>query len=1215
LRNNSSPDRFRLISALILSLFIALAVNDRATFAYTSDTTIYTPPSYLTFTPPAVGGSYTDPVFGSAIKRLSSAMTMQRADTGGIVTTVVPEYSSMSPFNQDNTRLLIDHFSYFALYDGAGNLIKDLPMEVNASSQPRWSRTDPNVFYYIRGNQLKQYNVGTSAGSVVHTFSEYSTITGMGESDISFDGNHFVLAGNSQHIFVYEISTDRKGAVLDSGGRGFDSLYITPNNNVTVTWKTNGNGTRFTGIEVFDSNMNFLRQLAHAGGHMDVTRDSNGDEVVAWISGGDPWPLTDCVGGLVKIRIADAKQTCVWSGDWTLAAHVSAPDNSGWAFLDIYSPTDVMPAAGWKRYTNELIQVKLDGTEVRRLAHHRSRPFDSYTYQPKVSVSRDGSKLVFGSNFGLQPRLGYPANYTDTYFIDLASSSANSSGTASSGTTTTSTTTAPAPTSTTTTTTTTTAPAPAPAPATTTTSTTTAATVSRVQQNGAGVTYSGTWYPNSMAVHSGASAVLAAGAGARATKTFTGTAVTWIAYRDQWSGIAKVYVDGTLKQEVDTYASPTKAQTAMYSITELASGSHSLAIEVTGRKNASSGGAWVWIDAFDVTSTGTATTTTAPAPTTTITAATTTSTTSAPTGTLHRIEQNNAAVKYSGTWATNSGTFNSGASAKLSMAAGARASLTFTGNSVSWIAYRDQWSGIARVYIDGVSKGDVDTYASPSQAKAVVFKVSGLSWGTHTIIVEATGRKNASSQASWVWVDAFDYSGATLTSALTSGGGSLLQVGSAEVTAGSGGASPSGLALIDYRPDGILVSEAGVPASAPVLRGRIFAEVAGAINTGFAVANPNESEATVSFFFTGNDGTDSGWGSLKLPPHTQLARFLNEQPFSAAQPMSGTFSFSANIPVSAIALRGFTNERAEFLVTTLPIANLDQPGSTTVFFPHFAAGGGWTTQFVLINPSDETIAGTLDFSEQGNAGSSTNAMALNIEGTIRSSVPYVIPAKSSRLFVARGEDGLTATGSARANPDASNVAPVGVAVFSFKSGGVTVSEAGVPSVETGKAFRLYVEEDSSGAIRSGIAITTSNTSETVVHLDLSGMDGTFTGRTGSVTVPAGGQRSVFLDEIAGFETVPMPFKGILRIYTSDGADIAVVGLRGRSNERGDFLLTTTAPTNELQVPTPQTVFPHIVNGNGYTTDFVMYSGTAAEPATGTLNIFSQTGESLNLGLE
>ena len=90
-------------------------------------------------------------------------------------------------------------------------------------------------------------------------------------------------------------------------------------------------------------------------------------------------------------------------------------------------------------------------------------------------------------------------------------------------------------------------------------------------------------------------------AGSRVTLSFNGTGIAWIAYRDEWSGIARVYVDGELKTTIDNYLSPPQTGEAPYSITGLASGSHTLTIEATGTRNGSSKGSWIWVDAFDVT--------------------------------------------------------------------------------------------------------------------------------------------------------------------------------------------------------------------------------------------------------------------------------------------------------------------------------------------------------------------------------------------------------------------------------------------------------------------------------------------------------------------------------------------------------------------------------------------------------------------------------------
>jgi hypothetical protein len=332
---------------------------------------------------------------------------------------------------------------------------------------------------------------------------------------------------------------------------------------------------------------------------------------------------------------------------------------------------------------------------------------------------------------------------------------------------------------------------------------------------------------------------------------------------------------------------------------------------------------------------------------------------------------------------------------------------------------------------------------------------------------------------------------------------------------------------------------------------------------------------------------------VTLPAHGQLARFLNQDPFNVSLP-SGTFTFSSNIPVSAIALRRRSNERGDFLLTTLPIANLDQWAPATAFFPHLADGGGWTTQFVLVNPTDSTITGTLTYFDQSGASVNTT--------------PYSIPARSSRRFSTPGTGATAQVGSAQATPARSNAAPVGLAVFAYKKNGVTVSEAGVPSVNPGNSFRLFVGSTAGSVMRNGIAVTNQSATTTNVKFDLYRLDGTYTGLSGSVPLPASGQRSLFLDEVPGLESMPQQFNGFVRISSANGGDLAVVGLRGHSNERGDFLVTTTLPVDENTPVAPKIEFPHFADGDGYTTQFVLYGG-------GTLALHSPSGGNPSLNLQ
>lgn len=260
----------------------------------------------------------------------------------------------------------------------------------------------------------------------------------------------------------------------------------------------------------------------------------------------------------------------------------------------------------------------------------------------------------------------------------------------------------------------------------------TSASAGRVEQNHAALSYTGTWFPNTSVDHSGGSAVLAIDAGSRATINFTGTSIVWIAYRDEWTGIARVFLDGALKATVDTYITPAKAQSAAYSITGLVPGPHSLTIEVTGTRNPGSGGSWVWIDAFQVVGT------------------------TGGTGAATRMEQNSSAVAYLGPWVARNGAFDSGGNAGLAAVAGAKATVTFTGTGIKWVGVRDEWSGIAKVSVDGVFQQNIDTYLTPGVAGQVIYQIGNLTAGTHTLTIEVTGTANPNSGGTWIWIDAFD---------------------------------------------------------------------------------------------------------------------------------------------------------------------------------------------------------------------------------------------------------------------------------------------------------------------------------------------------------------------------------------------------------------------------------------------------------------------------
>ena len=97
----------------------------------------------------------------------------------------------------------------------------------------------------------------------------------------------------------------------------------------------------------------------------------------------------------------------------------------------------------------------------------------------------------------------------------------------------------------------------------------------------------------------------------------------------------------------------------------------------------------------------------------------------------------------------------SGVTASFNRSSGARATFTFTGTTVRWIGFRAPWAGIGRVYLDGVMT-EIDLYSTTEQVQATIFEATNLAAGSHTLVVESTGTKNAQATDYAVVLDAID---------------------------------------------------------------------------------------------------------------------------------------------------------------------------------------------------------------------------------------------------------------------------------------------------------------------------------------------------------------------------------------------------------------------------------------------------------------------------
>jgi hypothetical protein len=160
----------------------------------------------------------------------------------------------------------------------------------------------------------------------------------------------------------------------------------------------------------------------------------------------------------------------------------------------------------------------------------------------------------------------------------------------------------------------------------------------------------------------------------------------------------------------------------------LTDGQHTIRVEYTGSKNASSGGDAIIVDAFDIV------------------------------GSLspRRYEQNDNLAAYTGAWSQNSDSAASGNSYKVTATPGSSVNLAFSGRNFDLIAMKTAYSGIAKVTLDNSRTVNVDLYSPTLDYRRIVWSSGALADGPHTVKVEYTGSKNASSGGDAVYIDAFD---------------------------------------------------------------------------------------------------------------------------------------------------------------------------------------------------------------------------------------------------------------------------------------------------------------------------------------------------------------------------------------------------------------------------------------------------------------------------
>ncbi len=406
------------------------------------DGLIHIPPGYNSFIPPPTGHSYVDPQYSCGITRLTTFGEFQANQSSH------HNYSTITPFNADSSRVMLSLTNgSVVIVDLQGNVVVPLAkMPAMNSPDAPWDPSNPAAFYFTQGNQLFE---GTISGSTVqktllHTFSGYTSVLAPDQEDLSDDGCKYWLVGTpstggSPLGILYNLCTDTiisqslVVGVKDSA-TGWHKIQIFPSGKMLMTWNRNGT-TNGTGGEIYNTDGTLYWHLYNQTGHDDVGTDLAGREVVIGTANGE-LSINACGDAWKSLTVVDinakAPVNCLINN--IPAWHVSYRDSpKGWALLstfdqgncpgyscfDTTSPSHLASdwQSIWPLYGEELLLVKIDGTAVYRLAHHRSRSAEYYWAQARAAISRDGKYVLWDSNFDISAT--GDANYGDVYLIKV----------------------------------------------------------------------------------------------------------------------------------------------------------------------------------------------------------------------------------------------------------------------------------------------------------------------------------------------------------------------------------------------------------------------------------------------------------------------------------------------------------------------------------------------------------------------------------------------------------------------------------------------------------------------------------------------------------------------------------------------------------------------------------------------------------------------------
>ena len=368
--------------------------------------------------------SFIDPVHGTRVHRVTDPGDYPGASF------VRHDYSRRQAFNVDNSRFIAQSSNgYWLLYDGETFLplrragpngaLRGMAGEAEAI----WHPAQPNKLWYTsNGGGLVWWekDVESEFDQVMVDFRgrlpwpAARSVWTKGEGSVSADGRYFAFLANTYDevaktirvhgLFSYDRVEDRIVGTLDAArfdGVMPDHIAISPSGrHVVPAWAY----TPALGTRAYTRDFGSFRQLHADTEHSDLAIGPNGEDfyVASSYKDGLVWVKDLATGkGFELMRLYPRRGAAIG------AVHFSgqAFARPGWVLMSTYDdsaehgrvkPDPVLHPAHRRIM---LLELKPGGRQL-GVAHTRTgAQYGGYFGEPQATISRDGSRILFASNF------------------------------------------------------------------------------------------------------------------------------------------------------------------------------------------------------------------------------------------------------------------------------------------------------------------------------------------------------------------------------------------------------------------------------------------------------------------------------------------------------------------------------------------------------------------------------------------------------------------------------------------------------------------------------------------------------------------------------------------------------------------------------------------------------------------------------------------------